>query len=352
MITSKLLKEITNNEYYWLLLITTPNLSFNQIKKIINHFGTVENVYQQSEQILASIIHPIQAKLIYNHSSKQKVEEMIKWRDSHANNDIIYILNHNYPEELYQLPNPPKVLYIRGNKSLLNNKKVAILGTKNPSQDGKLNSIKFARELAHYEVTVVAGLYGEINKYIHSGVKDQQGSSIAVVAVGLDMLIKYDDVKLCEQILENNGLIVTEYNLGSSFILSNLMPYYRIITSLGTAVLIIESLLTGNIMSCAEFALDIGKEVMAVPGSINNSLSKGCHKLIKNGARLIDTTKDILEEINYTKNKITNNNAVRENVILSSMLNEPISINDLSKKTDLSLNDLFAEILKLELNEK
>lgn len=353
MITSNLLKKVSDNEYYWLLLLTTPNLSFKQINKIIKHFGTIENIYQQSEQVLASIIHPLQAKFIYNSSSKKKVEEILKWRDSDETHEVINIFNENFPKELYQLYAPPKIIFIKGNKNLLNNIKISILGTKNPTQDGKLNCIKFARELATNNITIVAGLYGEIDKYIHSTVKGQKSSSIAIIGFGIDKINTHKDAIICNQILENNGLIISEFNPSTPVILNNIISCFRIITSLSKASLIIESLITGNIMSSAELALDMGKEVMAIPGSINNPLSKGCNKLIKNGAKLVDNISDILEEINNENTNIMyNSNLSTENKILSSMSKEPILINELSQKININLNEFYAEILKLELSEK
>lgn len=341
-----------NNEIHeWLTLALTPKVGPVTMLKLIQHFGSVTNVLSQSQNTLAQVVNRTVAKLISEKTAEPDVEKSFAWADSHANHYIISLEDERYPKELAQLTDPPLILYLKGNIDLLKKNKLAIVGTRHPSTQGMQNATDFARDLAKNGLTIVSGMALGIDKCAHSGALDGAGSTIGVIGTGIDQVYPSSNRALFEAVTARGGLIISEFPLATPPLVSNFPRRNRIIAGLAKGCLVIESAIDGGSMITANLALEMGREVMAIPGSIHNPVSRGCHKLIKTGAKLIETSNDILEELYLDRESTIRNNAsATTNPVLVAMGFDPIEIDRICANLNLSFADICPKLLELELD--
>lgn len=221
------------------------------------------------------------------------------------NNDIktITLLDEEYPEKLKNIYDNPKVLYAKGNIELLNEQSVAIVGCRDCSEYGKNIARKLSYNLAKENICIISGLAKGIDTFSHIGALEAGGKTIAVIGNGLDYVYPFENKDLYERILKNDGLIVTEYNLGIKPEKLNFPARNRIISGLSDAIVVVEAKEKSGALITAEFGLEHGKEVLAVPGNVNSINSKGTNNLIKDGAYIVTDYKDVLECIRQLKIK-------------------------------------------------
>lgn len=208
---------------------------------------------------------------------------------------IISIFSNEYPKKLKNIYDPPVILFAKGNISLLNKDSIAIVGARECSDYGKTISKEIAYNLAKKDKCVVSGLARGIDKYAHIGALQAEGSTIAVIGNGLDIIYPYENKKIFERILENNGLIITEYIIGTKPEKINFPQRNRIISGISDGIVVVEAKEKSGSLITADFALEQGKEIFAVPGNINNENSIGTNDLIKEGAHILTNYTDILE---------------------------------------------------------
>ena len=212
----------------------------------------------------------------------------------------IYINSENYPENLRNIYDPPKKLYVLGNFKILKEKAIAIVGSRKATEYGKKVAFQISQELTKENINIVSGLAIGIDTYAHLGaisIRNQAGT-IAVLGSGIDIIYPKENTELARKIIQTGGCIVSEYSLGTKPNKINFPQRNRIISGLSDGVVIVEASEESGSLITAEFGIEQGKEIFAVPGNIDNSLSKGTNKLIQDGAKMILSSKDILEEIN------------------------------------------------------
>lgn len=211
----------------------------------------------------------------------------------------ISIKSKQYPEKLRNIYDPPQRLYILGNKEILNKKGIAIIGSRNCTEYGKSIALKFSSELIEKGYNIISGLALGIDTYAHMGCIDKIHTSktIAVLGSGLDKIYPSKNIELAKKIIKSGGCIVSEYKIGTSPAKLNFPQRNRIISGLADGILIVEASKKSGALITADFALEQGKEVFAVPGNINNTNSYGTNELIKQGAKLVTNVNDILEEV-------------------------------------------------------
>jgi DNA processing protein len=341
--------------YQWLLLTFTNRVGNATINKLLTAFGTIENIYNASITELANVINQSIAKDIVNQTSKEQAEYCIKWLNSSADNYIISINNKLYPKELLTIFDRPLLLFLKGNIELLNNNKFAIVGTRHPTIQGSKTAFEFAKSLSNNGLTIVSGLAAGIDAAVHSGALGGSGSTIAIIGTGLDMVYPKSNEQLYTDILKNNGLIVTEFPLKTRVTMSNFPRRNRIIAGLSLGVLVVESAIDGGSMITANLALDMGREVMAIPGSIHNPITRGCHKLIKNGAKLVENSNDVLEELQLNKTYMGYNNVSNDHEndpILFKIGYSAVTIDEICETLNMDIATVCAKILDLELAGK
>ncbi len=208
----------------------------------------------------------------------------------------ISIKNNEYPNQLKNIYDPPAKLYVLGNRSILNQKNFAIVGSRKATEYGKKVAMQISKELSENSLNIVSGLAIGIDSYAHLGclqVKDA-GKTIAVLGSGLDVIYPKENRKLAEQIINSGGCIISEYPIGSKIEKNNFPQRNRIISGLSEGILVVEASKKSGALITAEFGIEQGKEVFAVPGDINREQSEGCNLLIKDGANVVTSSQDII----------------------------------------------------------
>lgn len=247
----------------------------------------------------------------------------LKWQQQ-ENCHIITLLDDNYPPLLKTIANPPPILFMQGNINLLATQQLAIVGSRYPSQQGSEIAYNFAKHFVTLGFTVTSGLALGIDTASHKGALTT-GNTIAVLGCGLEQIYPAANKTLANSILANQGLLLTEFPIGAAPKAGNFPSRNRIISGLSLGTLVVEAAINSGALITAALATEQGREVFAIPGSIYNTKSKGCHKLIKQGAKLVESAADILEELNpvLTNNKfasLVTNTAQRVNKITNDKL--------------------------------
>jgi DNA processing protein len=276
---------------------------------------------------------------------------------------VITFADAIYPSSLLTIADPPPVLYVKGRAELLNRKSIAMVGSRNATLQGIQNARRFAHVLSTAGLTVVSGLALGIDGAAHEGALSEaatEGSTIAVTGTGLDLVYPAKHRELAHQIAVH-GCLVSEYPLATPGIASNFPRRNRIISGLSQGVLVVEAAAQSGSLITARSALEQGRDVFAIPGSIHSPLSKGCHQLIRQGAKLVESAQDILEEIHLQntplKEKVSPSNVAVNSVNPPAMTNQllnaaghdPVSVDELIMRTGLTMAEAQAGLLELEL---
>ena len=203
----------------------------------------------------------------------------------------------DYPHLLKEIPKPPPVLYVRGDPSILSLPQIAMVGSRNPSAGGGENAERFAAYLAASGFAITSGLALGVDAAAHRGALGVQGKTIAVVGTGIDLVYPARHKYLAQQIVEAGGALVSEFPLGTRAQAANFPQRNRIISGLSCGTLVVEAALKSGSLITAAFALQHNREVFAIPGSIHNPLARGCHQLIRQGATLVETAQDIVDQL-------------------------------------------------------
>lgn len=272
---------------------------------------------------------------------------------NHENNHIVTWDDPQYPPLLKEIFDPPAVIYGQGKIDLLQNTNIAIVGSRNPTPSGAEIAYNFASELALSGVTIVSGLAIGVDERAHQGTLDSKGSTIAVLGSGLKQIYPLRNKKLAQNII-CNGLIISEFSLNSRPQALHFPRRNRIISGLSLSILVIEAAVKSGSLITARFGLEQNREVMAVPGSIYNQQAKGCHQLLKEGAKLITSIEDILQELpknpckNRENDKLLLANEQKNLVKFIGFEHTPIDI--IQKRSQMPLEKIISELANLELS--
>ena len=269
---------------------------------------------------------------------------------------IVTLVDENYPEQLKQIYDPPPVLYVRGEQSSLSNKSIAIVGARKASTYGRNVAMRFAKELASMTVNVVSGMARGIDSYAHKGAIDAGGPTTAVFGCGIDIVYPPENENLMKKILEC-GCVISSFPLGTPPLAANFPARNRIISGLSLGTLVIEAAEKSGSLITADFSLEQGREVFAVPGNIFSPYSRGTHKLIKQGAKLVENIDDILDELylerinnkNVEDNPDLQNLSVTEKRLFELVDYQPVQIEHLISKAQGNSREVNAILTRLEL---
>jgi DNA processing protein len=338
-----------SNLYSWLLLALTPRVGPATMLKLIHHFGSASAVVDQSLIILSQFVNKTIAQLIVTKHAEPEVIKSLAWVKGGKNRYLITLEDARYPKELAQMSDPPLVLYLQGQLELLQYNKFAIVGTRHPSEQGSENALRFGKDLANNGLTIVSGMAAGIDRHAHLGALQSKPSTIGVIGTGIDIVYPKTNLDIFEKVVEN-GLLISEFPLKTPPLVNNFPRRNRIIAGLSLGCLVIESAVDGGSLITANLALEMGREVMAIPGSIFNPVARGCHKLIKSGAKLVETANDVLEELRLAP-PINSEQKLLEptHPILAAMGFDPIDIDKICLKLNMSFVDICAQLLELEL---
>jgi DNA processing protein len=279
---------------YWLALKFVPRLSIAKKRLLVQQFGIKSLFSVATAQLSQCGLTPAQIAAI-RQPDWPRIEQIMQ--DSmQCSSEIICFDDKDYPQILKHIHDPPLLLFVRGNKALLNRSQIAMVGSRNASIYGKETTLKLAQQLAEQGLVVTSGLALGIDTFAHKGTLTLANSTIAVVATGLDQVYPTRNKTLFHDILTQGGLVISEFPPKTMAKAGNFPQRNRIISGLTLGVVVVEAAMQSGSLITARCAIEQNREVFALPGSIYQPLSKGCHWLIKQGAKLIEDCADIMEE--------------------------------------------------------
>ncbi|SNR79011.1 DNA protecting protein DprA [Methylobacillus rhizosphaerae] len=336
----------------WVSLSLVPGLGSQMLCQLLAAFGSPEQIYSASRQRLRDIVPDTVANAITAGPAEELQLMIAAWLQQ-AGNHLVTLADASYPQALLDIPNPPPLLYTKGDLKLLNMPSIAVVGSRHASPQGEKNAEEFSAALSQHGLCIVSGMALGIDGAAHRGALKVGGKTIAVVGTGLDIVYPARHRNLAHQIAEH-GLIVSEFALGTPSRAQNFPRRNRIISGLSQGCLVIEANVQSGSLITARLAAEQGREVFAIPGSIHSPLAKGCHQLIKQGAKLVEGTQDILDEMKIAPriDVPLSEHPSECHPLLDEMGYDPVGIDVLAARCSLTPEILSAMLLVLELEGK
>ncbi len=339
---------------YWLALHRIPGVGCKTYLNILEH-STPEQVFSEKPATLSALgLRDTSISAIQN-PDWNIIDQDLRWLEQ-ADNHALLFSDPDYPEQLKEIPDPPPIIFVRGCIEILSHPQIAIVGSRNPSSLGSQTAMDFAKSLASNGFTITSGLALGIDAASHQGALNANGHTIAVAGTGLDRVYPARHKKLATQILDR-GAIISELPPGTVAKANNFPRRNRIISGLCMGLLVVEAAKQSGSLISARLALEQNREVFAIPGSIHNPLARGCHALIREGAKLVEKSQDILEELGQYFQSPSENEPQFEQSTLDlnqqKLLNlvqfSPTSIDDLVTASGESVENIASVLLVLEL---
>jgi DNA processing protein len=364
-----------NELAWWLRLVLTPGIGNASARKLLAAFGLPAQVFTQSIGNLREVLSTAQAQALQTEPAgfAEALETTWNWLQADLQRRRVWVLGDEaYPQTLLNTEDPPLMLYALGHEAALvpgaldGLPCVAIVGSRNPTPQGASNAREFGQALAQAGLTVVSGLALGVDGAAHQGALEGAGSAqiatIAVVGTGLDRVYPKQNATLARHIA-SHGLLLSEYPLGTPPLAANFPQRNRIISGLSVGTLVVEAAMQSGSLITARMALEQGKEVFAIPGSIHSTQSRGCHALIKQGAKLVESAQDVMEELGAYRANLNRTCVPLERDLLDAethlppaqraLVNalgfEPCSLDALQARTGMETANLQAELMSLEL---
>jgi len=333
----------------WLALEAIPGLGPETARRLLAAYPDVRSIFAApasqlkalvGDKIAAALAQPIAA------ATHRVALDWLAQPDAH----LIVWTDPAYPEPLRALPDPPMWLYLKGDPATLARPLFAIVGSRNATPQGRRDAQAFAQTLAEAGLTIVSGLAEGIDTSAHEGGLAGNGAGVAVVGTGLDRVYPAKNRGLAHR-LAAGGALVSEFALGTPPKPGHFPRRNRIISGLSLGVLVIEAAPQSGSLITARMAAEQGREVFAIPGSIHSALSKGCHQLIKQGAKLVESAADILEELNlpWVLEMAARNAAARPDPLLDLMGASPVGLDELALRAGLTVDSLSAMLFTHEM---
>ena len=363
----------------WLRLTLTPGIGNGAARRLLARFGLPQSIFQQTEAALQLCVPAAQAKALREIPQGWEAlwQTTAQWLASAAPQgparDIVSLGDLRYPQALLDTEDPPLLLYLMGPASLLQHQPfpsdrcLAVVGSRNPTAQGAENARLFARALCGAGLTIVSGLALGVDAAAHEGALEAATSAgtmaatIAVVGTGLDRVYPRKNLDLAHRIAAH-GLIVSEYPLGTPPLPGNFPKRNRIISGLSQGTLVVEAALASGSLITARMAAEQGREVFAIPGSIHAPQSRGCHALIRQGAKLVESAQDVLEELKIPATTVPglSHEGVNapgadvsdetEDPVLAALGYDPMGLDALIARTGMDASTLQVALLELELD--
>lgn len=283
----------------WLRLSLAPGVGDTTARRLLAAFGLPDQVFAQSQSALRQVVTPAQSLALLTPPASWSAQCHLTraWLAEAEGRSIVTLADAAYPRVLLEMSDPPLLLYLQGRTDLLAHPQcLAVVGSRNPTPQGELTAHDMSRALAAAGVCIVSGMALGVDGAAHSGALDAAGATIAVVGTGLDRVYPRRHLALAHRIAQT-GLLVSEFALGSSPAPANFPKRNRIIAGLSQGTLVVEAALPSGSLITARLAAEMGREVFAIPGSIHAPQAKGCHALIRQGAKLVETAQDVLEDM-------------------------------------------------------
>lgn len=289
-----------NNLPYFLALNRMNKVGPRTVLKLIKRWPNLAELFALSEAQMQQAGLPAALIKLVTAVDLKLIDEDLAWLNQQENHHILTWESPQYPALLKEIADPPVVLYAKGQLGAFTQPNLAVVGSRNPSITGQENAKYFARELARAGVTIVSGLALGVDAHAHSGCLEAGGQTIAVLGTGINSIYPFRHGKLAEQI-SHSGLLLSEFPLKSPPIAGHFPRRNRIISGLSLCTLVVEAAIKSGSLITARMALEQNRDVLAIPGSIHNPLARGCHYLLQQGAKLVTSIADVLDELPIDK---------------------------------------------------
>lgn len=282
---------------YWIWLSLINGLGSIKKQKLLQIYKSPKNIWNLNKSELLQIngIGEKLANEILNVGYRKNIKK-IKSEMEKENIKLITIKDKEYPKNLQNVYDKPISIYVKGNIKLLNKFSLAIIGCRENSEYGKIVADVISKNLAKRNIVIISGLARGIDSIAHIGTLKEKGQTIAVMGSGLDIIYPYENKKLAEEIIKNDGLLISEYPLGTKPSKSNFPARNRIISGISHGIIVVEAKKKSGTMTTVDFGLEQGKNIFTIPGNITSINSEGTNELIKQGAKCVTNIQDILEE--------------------------------------------------------
>lgn len=358
----------------WLALNRIPDIGSVSQRKLLAHFGSIDNACHAGSAALSAFFSTTQAKLWLDfcqqyagngqHGHGELFQQALRDYDAAAacGAQIVHAESEHYPLLLAQCHSAPTVLYARGDHNALHLPQLAIVGSRNASKGGLELAQEFAAHLSRHGLAVTSGLALGIDGAAHRGALAVAGKTIAVVATGLDEVYPRRHEKLSDEILAGGGVLVSEFAPRTPPVAQNFPRRNRIISGLSLGTLVVEASLQSGSLITARYAMEQGREVFALPGSVRSLYHRGCHALIRQGAKLVESTSDIVEELGGLLAFKQQESAVLRSLqqktddwsedavqVFKLLDHTPVALDVLAARSTLSIESLSAALMDLEL---
>jgi len=351
----------------WLRLALTPGIGPATARALLAAFGLPDTVFAARAAQLAPVVGEALARTLAAPApaaQAQAIDAAIAWLEREPGRHLLTLADATYPRALLATADPPPLLYAHGRLELLAQPSLAIVGSRNATQQGAATAESFAAGLARAGVTIASGLALGIDAAAHRGAlraaaEGARGATIAVVGTGIDLDYPSANRALAERI-RSEALMLSELPLGTPAIAHNFPRRNRLIAGLARGVLVVEAALRSGSLITARLAAEQGREVFAIPGSIHSPLAKGCHRLIRDGAKLVESVHDVLEELRlgpaaepaaepFAQETAPAALPPAQDEVLAALGHDPVDLDRLAQRTQRPAGELTALLFELEL---
>lgn len=343
----------------WLRLALTPGLGPQAARRLLTAFGLPSSVFQQDTAALAQVVDRARIEALRVEPARLAIqlEATLAWlAQDPVRREVLTLGDAAYPPALLSIEDPPLMLYRMGMTAVAPERALAVVGSRNPTPQGLQNARRFGRAFAEAGVTVVSGMALGVDGAAHEGALEGARAgmvaTIAVVGTGLDRVYPKRHLELAHRIAEH-GLLVSEYPIGTPPLKENFPRRNRLIAGLTQGTLVVEAALQSGSLITARLASEQGKEVFAIPGSIHSPHARGCHALLRQGAKLVESAQDVLEDLRFVLPAAAPaalaEDAEGEDALLDAMGYDPIGLDALIARTGIPAPQLQAQLLELEL---
>ena len=357
----------------WLRLTLTPGAGSGTSRRLLATFGSAQAVFDQSSTSLRQLGSDKLVSAIQTEppTLAAQLQTTLDWLQAGSDRCVVMLGDAAYPSALLDIEDPPLMLYMLGvlsqralEATKIVSNSLAIVGSRNPTPQGESNARQFAKAFGSAGICVVSGLALGIDGAAHDGALLGGGQTIAVVGTGLDRVYPKKHLALAHRIAQQ-GMIISEFALGTPPLMYNFPRRNRIISGLSRGTLVVEAALQSGSLITARLAAEQGKEVFAIPGSIHSPQSRGCHALIKQGAKLVELAQDVLEELNMAdvgipespsrssppdEGVVWETSQSSSRALIAALGFDAVSLDALQARTGLATAQLQAQLLELELN--
>ncbi|HKB58942.1 MAG TPA: DNA-processing protein DprA [Gallionellaceae bacterium] len=342
----------------WVALAGVNGLGNQSLRRLLQAFGSPEAVFAAPPHLLREHVKPAVAERIAQRPDQDEMDTLAAWLQGEGNS-IITLADADYPSSLLNIADPPPLLYAKGDRGLLKRPALAVVGSRNSTAQGIGHAEAFSEAVSAAGLCIISGMAHGIDSAAHRGGLRGRGSSIAVVGTGLDRIYPAVNRDLAHD-LAARGLLLSEFALGTPPLAANFPRRNRIISGLSLGCLVVEASVQSGSLITARMALEQGREVFAIPGSIHSPQSKGCHSLIKQGAKLVEAAQDVLDELAAVipdtapaaaraAGRTEAASAAPGHPLLAHLGFDPLSMDALSIRSGLTIEALSAILLQLEL---